>query len=281
MLTFNNVPREYVSEAFTAGGAKMQMIFYPFSDSDAPLRAFKATLEVLEFPKDTPFLCAAFTVNLGLFSSSNTKVPTETAYREHLFTKEEPRARSVKLMNHQTLQNAIQAQQVDGHGPLVLSFQVALVECGPKALGWARNPATLLKTTDPKEDRYEDALWDLPDNLDHSSIKLHDEAVLKALQEGHRSPYLQLIRRHDSISTAMPLRRPRHVINRVGLGNGSILDYKNVIIQALLSVRPFTKRLMAIEDRGNELAFIKGIFWKLVDPSNDLPASPRRISGYL
>ena len=199
-----------------------------------------------------------------------------------MFTREEPRARSIKLLNHDTIENAIARGSVNGNKPSELSCQVALVDCGPDAFGWTRNPATLLKTTDYDEDRREDAFWDLTETLDHTSIELHDDAVLQATRlEGQRSPYLQVIRKHDSISVAMPLRRPRQAINRVGLVNDSVLCYKNVIFQALYATLTFPKRLMAIEDRDNRLAHIKGIFWKLANPDNDLPANVGEFLGEL
>ena len=251
LMAQDQIVREHRLPAFVVGGAKMQVIVYPFSDPDVPVSAIRTTLEVLEFPQNTPSICVAFTATLSLSPFSGTEMlPTEPVYREHVFTREEHHARSIKLLNHDTIEKEIGRWGVSGRKPSELSCQVALVDCGPDAFGWTRNPATLLKTTDYDEDRREDAFWDLTETLDHPSIELYDNAVSNATRlRGQRSPYLQVIRKHDSISVAMPLRRPRQAINRVGLVNDGVLCYKNVIFQALHSTLTFPKRLMAIENR--------------------------------
>ena len=105
LMSLDQIVREHRLPAFVVDGAKMQVIVYPFSDTDIPVTAIRTTLEVLEFPENTPSICIAFTATLSLSPFSGTEMlPTEPVYREHVFTREEPRARSIKLLNHDTIE---------------------------------------------------------------------------------------------------------------------------------------------------------------------------------
>ena len=271
-------------------GITFQPVFYPSSDKVTPSESTSMSIELISLPRGRDKVCAAFITILYLVfeeegegrenDGKRREEGSEPAYREHLYTTSDPIARAVNLVGHKTI-NELTLVKQKGSKKLVvredyidtqISVSLMVVDCGPEAHGWIRNPAGPIATLDPRRDEYEQDVQELPDLIILPSIQSYDDNVaMNASSTG--LPYVK-IRKHNSMSLGMPIRNPRKDIGRVGLSNNRGCCFQNAILQALFGLPIVGRRLMALESSGH-VAELQNIFWKMLDPLNEDPVSIR------
>ena len=269
-------------------GITFQPVFYPSSDKVTPSELTSMSIELISLPMGRDKVCAAFITILYLVFEEESKggendgkrreEESELAYREHLYTTSDPIARAVNLIGHKTINEFTLIKRKDSKKLVVredyigtqISVSLMVVDCGPEAHGWIRNPAGPIATLDPRRDEYEQLLQGLPDLIILPSIQSYDDNVaMNASSTG--LPYVK-IRKHNSMSLGMPIRNPRKDIGRVGLSNNRGCCFQNAILQALFGLPIVGRRLMALESSGH-VAELQDIFWKMLDPLNEDPVS--------
>ena len=267
-------------------GSTFQPVFYPNSDYMTASKSVSMSLELTTLPEGRGNVCVAFEAALRILFKSKKSNNQEyemqmeqgsnVVYREHLFTASEPMARAVKLADHDAIYKAITIQGKDNHflrdgSTAQLSIRIAIVDCGPDARGWTRNPAGPINTLDMERDRYEHALQSLPDRIGLADVESYNMSVLgKAFSSD--MPHVA-IRKYGVQSQGMPIRNPRKDIGRVGIRNDDFdCGFQNAILQALFGLPIVGRRLMALESSGH-IAELQNIFWNMLDPLNEDPIS--------
>ena len=283
----NNNIRMVRGPLIEVDGFSVQLIFYPNSDYMMARSSVSMTLELTALPEGRENVCAAFESALHiLFKSMESnnqeygeqmKEVNATVYRKHLFTKADPVARAVKLADHDAINKAITIQEKDNRFirddflSAQISIRIAIVDCGPEARGWIRNPAGPINTLEMERDRYEHALQSLPDRIGLADAENYDMFILENAFPSDM-PYVA-IRKYGVQSQGMPIRNPRKDIGRVGIRNDDFdCGFQNAILQALFSLPIVGRRLMALESSGH-VAALQNIFWKMLDPLNEDPVS--------
>ena len=270
------------------GGSTFQPVFYPNSDYVSESNSVSMSLELTALPEGRENVCVAFESALHIFfkskKSNNQEYEVQMEQRsdiicrEHLFTASDPMARAVKLADHDAIYKATTIQGKDNRflrdgSTAQLSIRIAIVDCGPEARGWIRNPAGPINTLEMERDRYEHALQSLPDRIGLADAENYDMFILENAFPSDM-PYV-VIRKYGVQSQGMPIRNPRKDIGRVGIRNDAFdCGFQNAILQALFGLPIVGRRLMALESSGH-VAELQNIFWKMLDPLNEDPVSIR------
>ena len=270
-------------------GFTFQPIFYPNSDYMMASDSVSMGLELTALPKGHENICAAFASVLHILFKSKEgsnqgcekqkEKRSDAVYREHLFTKADPVARAVKLADHDVINKATTVQEKNSYSirddflTVQISICIAIIDCGPEARGWIRNPAGPINTLDMERDRYEHALQSLPDRIGLADVGNYNIFISRKAFPSNL-PYVA-IRKYGVQSPGMPTRNPRKDIGRVGIRNDTYdCGFQNAILQALFGLPIVGRRLMALESSGH-VAELQNIFWKMLDPLNEDPVSIR------